>query len=297
MARLLRWTLEGRLRRETPDVVHVHGWRLRQWVVPWCALRGIPTVYTEHSNIGDWGGPDLPSAAEFLNCAGDVACVSESACEGLSEWLPGRSLAIHRHIVRLPERAATAANAETRLISVARLRAEKGLDVLIEAAARLRARGLRFRLELLGDGPQRGELAALGRRLGMDGCVVLSGSMGADAVNEKMASADVFVLPSRTEAMPLALLEAMAHGLAIVASRVGGIPEVIREGESGLLAPAGSVEALAEALARVIADAGLRQRLAASARRQAESGPYSEAAATASVLASYSKARSARASR
>ena len=110
-------------------------------------------------------------------------------------------------------------------------------------------------------------------------------------VHDKLRQADIFVLASRTEALSLALLEAMAHGLAIVATAVGGIPEFIRDGETGLLAPAESVDALAEAMRRLATDGDSRARLGSNARRHLESGRFSESCCLESVLASYDRAR------
>jgi glycosyltransferase involved in cell wall biosynthesis len=290
LARLLQSTLE---RRSPPALVHVHGWLLRQWTVPWCAARSIPSVYTEHSTISDWGGPSLPDSPRFLSSAGDLACVSESARRALAPWFPGRSISLHRHIVPLPEPSSDAPDSgPLRILCVARLRAEKGIDLILRAAAQLLPLGLAFSLELAGDGPQRAELLALSRSLGLARCVHFSGSAPARAIHEKMRRAHIFVLPSRTEAMPLALLEAMSHGLAIVAASVGGIPEVIADGESGLLVPPESAASLAAAIRKVLCDANLRASLSRNARARLSSGPYSEPAALATVLASYELARS-----
>ena len=87
-------------------------------------------------------------------------------------WMPGRSLALHQHIVRLPDCAELRTpGGGPGLITVARLRAEKGLDILLRAAARLRSQGVAFRLEIVGDGPMRGELIRLRSELGLDSCV------------------------------------------------------------------------------------------------------------------------------
>ena len=292
LARLLKFTLERRLQRETPDVVHVHGWLLRQWVVTWCASRGIPAVYTEHSTISDWGGPDIADAPTFMASAGEVACVSESARQSLAPWLPGRSISIHRHIVRMTDcEHVFAADDRVRLLCVARLRAEKGLDILLRVAAQLCRQGIRFQLEIAGDGPMFSELRALSAELGLGEYVVFSRSSNARGVREKMCGAHIFVLASRTEAMPLAVLEAMSHGMAIVATAVGGIPEVIFDGETGLLVPVESVDPLVSAIERLISDSLFREELGMNARRQFASGPYSEAAGLRSVLASYENAR------
>jgi glycosyltransferase involved in cell wall biosynthesis len=258
LARLLRFTLERAVRRDRPDVIHVHGWLLRQWVVTWCALRGIPAIYTEHSTISDWGGPSIPSAGEFLVSAADVACVSESARQSLAPWLGGRPLALHRHIVRLPGEDASSPRAPgvLKVVSVARLRAEKGLDVLLRAAGQLRAGGLDFELEIVGDGPLRDQLHELRRELQLEGHVTISGSSTAD-----------------------------------VATAVGGIPEVIADGKTGLLVPAESVGALATAIWRLAEDREFRMQLGRDARASFASGPYGEDEGIRSVLASYDKAR------
>ena len=83
---------------------------------------------------------------------------------------------------------------------------------------------MNFRLEIAGDGPLRSDLVEFRGQLGLDACVEFAGGLGASAIQEKLRQADIFVLPSRTEALSLALLEAMAHGVAIVATAVGGIP-------------------------------------------------------------------------
>jgi 2-deoxystreptamine N-acetyl-D-glucosaminyltransferase/2-deoxystreptamine glucosyltransferase len=103
-----------------------------------------------------------------------------------------------------------------------------------------------------------------------------------------LASLDVLVLPSVYEEMGSVLTEAMAAGLPVVASDVGGIPEVVRHGETGLLVPPGDVDALAAALDRVVAEPGLRDRLAAGAR--ARSADYSWPALAARVAAVYDRA-------
>lgn len=292
LARLLRFTLDRHVKRTRPDVVHVHGCLLQQWVVTWCASRGVPAIYTEHSTVCEWGGPPNVSAPEFMAPAADVACVSESARRSLSKYLQGRPIALHRHIVRLPDRKRPSASSATvRILTAARLCSEKRIDVLLRAAAELRSRGLQFQLEIAGDGPLRRELMGISSELSLDHCVLFSGSSSTNNVQRKMAQADVFVLASQTESLPMVLLEAMSHGLAIVATAVGGVPELICHGQTGLLVPALSVSALADAMEQLITDGELRARLGVNARKEIESGAFSEAAALNSVLASYEKAR------
>jgi glycosyltransferase involved in cell wall biosynthesis len=142
-----------------------------------------------------------------------------------------------------------------------------------------------------------GELTRLRAELGLDACVHLTRGLPAEGIHERLRRADVFVLASRTEALSLALLEAMSHGLAIVATAVGGIPEFIRDGETGLLAPPESVDALADAMGRLLADEALRARLGENARKHLEASTFSEACCLERVLASYDRARNLAAAR
>jgi glycosyltransferase involved in cell wall biosynthesis len=155
-----------------------------------------------------------------------------------------------------------------RVVMVANLRPEKGHDVLIDAASHVLRRFHDARFEVVGSGPEHRRLIALANEHGVSHAVSFIGHC--EAVPEQLATADVFVLPSRSEALPNALLEAMAAGLPVVASAVGGILEVLEDGKTGLLVPAGDSQALAGALSRLMADAALAERLGAAARAYVE---------------------------
>jgi glycosyltransferase involved in cell wall biosynthesis len=135
------------------------------------------------------------------------------------------------------------------------LEQRKGVDVLLEAAARLEAP---VRVEVFGDGPLAAELPALAARLGVD--ARFHGEV--PNARERFGELDVFVLASRDENLPMAALEAMAAAVPVVATRVGGVPELLRDGENGLLVEPDRVEELARALDRLAADEELRVRLA-----------------------------------
>ena len=124
------------------------------------------------------------------------------------------------------------------------------------------------RATVVGDGPQREDVADEIRRLGAEGTVDLAGER--DDVADVLAAADVFVLPTLSEGLPMSVLEAMAAGLPVVAAAVGGVPELVDDGETGLLVPPGRPDALAAALGRLAADPALRRRLGAAGRRRAE---------------------------
>jgi glycosyltransferase involved in cell wall biosynthesis len=152
-----------------------------------------------------------------------------------------------------------------RIVSVGRLHEPKDFLTLARGLARLQPGS--FRATIVGDGPDRAAVEDELRRASLDGAVTITGERR--DVPELLAGADVFVLSSRSECMPMSVLEAMAAGLPVVASAVGGVPEVVVEGETGLLVPPQSPEALAEALARLIADARLREHMGVAGRLRA----------------------------
>lgn len=139
-----------------------------------------------------------------------------------------------------------------RLICVARLDPIKAHVDLLAALPPLLARWPALTLDLVGDGPMRGPLEEKARALGVAGSVRFLGAR--TDVPQLLAGAHVFVLPSLSEGMPGSVLEAMASGLPVVATRVGGTPEIVEEGKTGLLVEAGNPEALSRALSVVVED-------------------------------------------
>ncbi|OGF64173.1 hypothetical protein A2661_00305 [Candidatus Giovannonibacteria bacterium RIFCSPHIGHO2_01_FULL_45_24] len=140
---------------------------------------------------------------------------------------------------------------------VAELTKNKGVIYLVEAASKLT--GCDSRLLILGDGEDRDKLELQISRLGLQNKVFLSGFVPDAAKYFK--SFDIFVLPSVTEALGYALIEAGQAGLPVVATKVGGIPWIIKDGESGILVPPKNPEALAGALKKLLDDNGLRQQM------------------------------------
>lgn len=151
---------------------------------------------------------------------------------------------------------------------VGRLVALKNHALLIGLLPELRARFAGLRLVLIGDGPLRAELAQQVHALGLGDCVHFAGDRS--DVARLLCALDVFVQPSRTEGLSIALLEASAAGCAIVASRVGGTPEIVADGERGRLFESEDAAGLQAMLAELLADAGQRQRLGDAARAWAE---------------------------
>jgi glycosyltransferase involved in cell wall biosynthesis len=153
-------------------------------------------------------------------------------------------------------------------VVVANLRPEKGHDVLIDAASEVLRRFPDARFELVGGGAERAALAARATERGVAHAFTFLGHR--DDVPERLATADMFVLPSRSEAFPNALLEAMAAGLPVVASSVGGVLELVENGRNGFLVPAGNAFALADRICRLMADPSLGRRLGVAARADVE---------------------------
>jgi glycosyltransferase involved in cell wall biosynthesis len=178
---------------------------------------------------------------------------------------------------------------EAGIVTVAVLRPGKGIDVLLAALAR---RDVRARLLVVGDGPLRGELAAAAGGLGLSHRVHFVGHR--DDVPLWLAAGDVFAHPSLEDAFPTVLLEAMAAGLAVVASRVGGVPEIVADGVTGLLVRAGDAEDLARALAEVLARPEERRAMGEAGRTRARER-FSTAAWVARLEAVYDEALVSRA--
>lgn len=155
------------------------------------------------------------------------------------------------------------------VVCVARLSAEKGHRDLIEALARARRDGAApFRLVLAGDGPERPALEALARDAGVASAIVWLGHV--DQAHRLYAAADAAVLPSYSEGSPNALLEAAAYRLPIVATTVGGVPEIVADGDSALLVAPRRPDRLAAALQAVVSDRVLAAKLGRKARAVVE---------------------------
>ena len=150
--------------------------------------------------------------------------------------------------------------------SVGRLQYGKGHDVFIRAFALLRSERQDIRALVVGTGPAAEELKTLAASLGLGGSLNFTGFV--DAVEPYVRAMDVVAVPSRKESLPLTVLEAMALERPVAAARVGDLPDVINDGESGLIVPPEDVPALAAALRRLLADEPLRHRLGKAARQR-----------------------------
>jgi glycosyltransferase involved in cell wall biosynthesis len=162
------------------------------------------------------------------------------------------------------------------ILSVGRLVPKKGLNDLVSACQLLKARGVKFRCAIVGEGPLRGELESQISKLGLEGTVTLLGAMAHDRLVALYGQASVFALSPQVMAdgdrdgIPNVLAEAMAAGLPVVSTRVSGIPELVEDGRTGLLVGPKDPAALADAVERLLRDPKQGQSLAVAARRKME---------------------------
>lgn len=159
---------------------------------------------------------------------------------------------------------------EIQLLCVGRLVPAKGQHILLLACSLLREKGLNFHLYFVGGGDDLASLQQLSRELQLNERVSFAGAMGQDKVRDYYDRADIFVLPSFAEGVPVVLMEAMAKEIPVISTRITGIPELIDHGEDGLLATPGDTDDLAAQIFTLIADTDLRRRLGKAGRRKVE---------------------------
>jgi glycosyltransferase involved in cell wall biosynthesis len=155
-----------------------------------------------------------------------------------------------------------------KLLYTGRLAAEKGLPVLFESLRLLGQQDYDYELTLVGDGDERKSLENLARQMGIADRLVFAGFASQEKVKDYLMQTDVFILPSFAEGVPVSLMEAMACGVPVIATHVGGIAELIEPGETGLLVPASDALALRDAIASYLNDYGLREKVSRQEREK-----------------------------
>ncbi|MBB4190474.1 glycosyltransferase involved in cell wall biosynthesis [Rhizobium aethiopicum] len=176
-----------------------------------------------------------------------------------------RRVAVIRNCVPDPGARSVHVGKMPLIVFLGRLSERKGVGELLLALSHPIMKALQWRAVLAGDGPvedYRRQAAALG----LSDLVKMPGWLGADEAQALCARADILVLPSHAEGLAMAVVEGLAHGLAVVTTRVGAHGEVISDGETGIFVPVGDKDALAAALAKLVSDPEIRNRLSAKAR-------------------------------
>ncbi len=257
------WRTWRRLGGQRPDLLHVHHvWPAAdRYLAALAGAAGVPhLVVTEHIEGHSHSAAQVRLKRRELERADVVTAVSSAVADSLV-----RDYAVDRAHVRVIPNGAEPPDEVGERPAVRRLREElgagvlrplwvcagrleeqKGQDVLLEALAEVRRRGLEFVAVLAGDGRLRGALEARARALGLEANVRFVGQV--DDLGPLLAAADAVAMPSRWEGMPLVLLEALARGRPVVVSAVGGVLEVVSDGEHARLVPPGDAAALAAVL-------------------------------------------------
>jgi glycosyltransferase involved in cell wall biosynthesis len=163
-------------------------------------------------------------------------------------------------------------NAVPEIVCVGRLVSAKGQYVLLQACDELRRRGVRLHVTFLGDGPERPALEAAARQLGLQDTVAFAGAVGQDQVHSSLDHADIMVLPSFAEGLPVVLMEAMAKEVPCISTRIMGIPELIQDGLNGFLAPASDWRTLADKMELLIGNPELRATFGRNGRHAVVEG-------------------------
>lgn len=280
-----------------PDVVHHHTSRALS-LAPYLQ-RGVVQVVTRRMDYAPRGaGPYVRwlysrmDAVIAISRAARAALVARGIAEGRIAIVPsGVAVESFRSLDRAAARRELGIVDDRQVVAmVASLHVRKGHAVLLEALAEIFRAGGRPLCLAAGTGPEGDALHDQATKLGVDGVVRWLGQV-AD-VRPVLAAADLVVMPSLAEGLGVAAIEAMAAGRAVVASRVGGLPELIDDDRQGLLVPPGDPHALAGAIARCLAEAPLRARLGAAGRERAEA--FSTRAMARGTEAVYERALAAR---
>jgi len=263
---LVRW-----MRREGIRHVHVHFANPAATV----ALIGAASGLIEFSlsvhgpdefyNINQDLIPQKVKKAVFVRC---ISFYCRSQLERITEYREW----VKFHIVRCGIDVTKYAprpepkNAAPEILCVGRLVPAKGQHLLVKAARRLKERGVSFHVTFVGAGPDHESLLALAKSLGVEGMITFAGAIGQDGIHRYYDKADIFALPSFAEGLPVVLMEAMGKGIPCVTTCITGIPELVHDGENGLLAAASDWEGLADRLQELIADPARRGKLGEAAR-------------------------------
>jgi glycosyltransferase involved in cell wall biosynthesis len=232
-------------------------------------LSGIPFSFTLH-------GPDIFFEPRHWRLdakiarASFVACISEF-CRSQAMLFSDRTHWDKLHIVHCgidPSRYDGPPGGDGPILFVGRLASVKGIPVLLDAMSRVRKAHPRATLILIGDGPERPAIeAAVRADADLATAVTFAGYQSQEDVARHLATASMLVLPSFAEGVPVVLMEAMAAGKPVIASQVGGVAELVKDGVSGRLVPAGDDHALEAAITWLLADPTARQRMGEAGRK------------------------------
>jgi sugar transferase (PEP-CTERM/EpsH1 system associated) len=270
--RFVLWRQLARLfRQERFDIVHTHDDRPLIYGMPAAWWAGVPRrIHTHHhGQLAQFSRRQLfllRLAARFTQ---HFVCVShDSARYMIEQGVSASRVQTLWNGIDLTRFAYQGPSDDGPIVTVARLSLEKDIATLLQAARHVIAAFPQARFEIAGDGPCRGELELLAKELPLTDHVTFRGEV-AD-IPTLLTRARLFVLPSLSEGISLTLLEAMARGLPIVTTQVGGNPELVEAGATGLLVPAHDPAALAQAMNSILADPAHGRAMGLAGRRRVE---------------------------
>lgn len=263
-----------------PDLVHVHmsshGSFVRKSVLFWIARAfGVPVIVHVHGSRFDEFHDGLPAplrrgVRSVLTHSVAVLTLGERWATRIRCIAPLARVEVVPNAVVVPPASPPRRSDELNVVFLGAIGERKGAFCLLEAWAKLAAEWagpVPARLTIAGDGGVAEARESI-MRLGIERSVRVRDWLPAPEAAALLASADVFVLPSRHEGQPMAVLEAMARGVCVVASDVGGIPELVEHGRSALLVPPDDIDSLGTALRTVLGDRALRERLGGEERQR-----------------------------
>lgn len=265
----LPFRLARLLRRLRADVVHTHNTKPLLYAAPAARMVGAKVVHTRHGQRFQAKARQTFLFRQASRLAHRFVCVSEdSARQSVAEGVAQAKLTTILNGIDVTRFTPAGPRAGGPVVMVGRLSPEKDAANLLRAVAHVVRVEPDFRLKIAGDGPCADDVRQLAADLGVAAQVEFLGTVR--DVPGLLREASLFVLPSLTEGVSLTLLEAMAQALPVVATRVGGTPEVVADGETGLLVPAANPEALGEAILRLRRDPALGERMGRAGRLRVE---------------------------
>lgn len=236
-----------------PVLLHLHGSELKVF------YDGLP----------NWGrkvfGKQLERAAVVL-------VLSESWRQFVQHVAPNAKIEVLPNYVLLPTldpKRSSVQHDPVRILFLGRIGQRKGVYDLLHAVRGINVRGIRIHLTIGGDG-EIDTARRVADELGLHALIDFPGWISGERKHEYFMQTDLYVLPSHNEGLPLSVLEAMSYGLPVVTTNVGGVPELVRDGEDGFLITPGDIEALENAICRMVLNPDLRKSMGASARTRVE---------------------------
>jgi len=257
-------------RRQSANVVHTHESRPLVYAAPAARLACVKRViHTRHGRSSDSTPRQIYLTNLAARCVDFYVSVSEDCTRlTLAEGLKWTRLETIRNGIDIERFSFVGPTPGGPAVIVARLNPEKDIATLLQATALVAREDPNYRLKIIGDGPQRGDLEKLKDELGLRNVVAFLGMR--DDIPTLMGTASVVVLSSVSEGISLTLLEAMARGLPVVATKVGGTPEIVSHGLTGLLVPPSAPRMMADALLELRRDPLRSRQMGVAGRKRVE---------------------------